>query len=67
MELLIFLATRREQLVARQDIVARLWQSDLFIDTERNINNLVRKIRRARLVRDNSIATSELPRYTKNT
>lgn len=47
MELLIFLATRREQLVARQDIVARLWQSDLFIDTERNINNLVRKIRRA--------------------
>lgn len=47
MELLIFLATRREQLVSRQDIVARLWHSDLFIDTERNINNLVRKIRRA--------------------
>ena len=47
MELLIFLVARREQLVHRRDIVARLWQSDLFIDTERNLNNLVRKIRRA--------------------
>ncbi len=47
MELLIFLVARRDQLVPRQDIVARLWHSDLFIDTERNINNLVRKIRRA--------------------
>ncbi len=47
MELLIFLAARREQLVSRQEIRARLWRSDLFIDVERNINNLVRKIRRA--------------------
>src|SRR5580658_7161972 len=47
MELLIFLVARREQLVSRQDIVAKLWRSDLFIDTERNINNIVRKIRRA--------------------
>ena len=47
MELLIFLVGRRERLVSRQDIVAKLWQSDLFVDTERNINNIVRKIRRA--------------------
>lgn len=47
MELLIFLVGRREQLVSRQEVVARLWESDLFIDTERNINNIVRKIRRA--------------------
>lgn len=47
MELLIFLVGRREQLVSREEIVAKLWQSDLFIDTERNINNLARKIRRA--------------------
>jgi DNA-binding winged helix-turn-helix (wHTH) protein/tetratricopeptide (TPR) repeat protein len=47
MELLIFLVQRRGQLVSRQDITARLWRSDLFIDTERNINNIVRKIRRA--------------------
>src|ERR1700682_422994 len=47
MELLIFLVGRREQLVSRKDIVAKLWRSDLFIDTERNINNIVRKIRTA--------------------
>jgi len=47
MELLILLVGRREQLVSRQDVVTKLWQSDLFIDTERNINNIVRKIRRA--------------------
>jgi DNA-binding winged helix-turn-helix (wHTH) protein/tetratricopeptide (TPR) repeat protein len=47
MELLIFLAGRREQLVSREDIVRRLWRSNLFIDTERNVNNIVRKIRKA--------------------
>src|SRR5258707_12735716 len=47
MELLIFLLQRREQLVSRQDIVAKLWRSDLFVDTEPNINNIVRKIRTA--------------------
>jgi DNA-binding winged helix-turn-helix (wHTH) protein/tetratricopeptide (TPR) repeat protein len=47
MELLIFLVTRREQLVSRREIVGKLWGSDLFIDTEPNINNIVRKIRTA--------------------
>ena len=47
MELLIFLVSRREQLVSRQEIVSKLWGSDLFIDTEPNINNIVRKIRSA--------------------
>ena len=47
MELLILLAARREQLVLRQEIVSRLWGSDLFVDTERSINNIVRKIRTA--------------------
>ena len=47
MELLIFLVARRQQLVSREDIVARIWHSDLFGDSERNINNLVRKIRSA--------------------
>src|SRR6266700_337029 len=45
MELLIFLVGRREQLVSREDIIRKLWRSDLFIDTERNVNNIVRKIR----------------------
>src|ERR1700683_2061768 len=47
MELLIFLVARREQCVSRKDIVTKLWRSDLFIDTEPNINNIVRKIRAA--------------------
>src|SRR2546430_8040342 len=47
MELLIFLVSRREQLVGRDEIVRQLWRSDLFVDTERSINNIVRKIRTA--------------------
>src|SRR5580700_523032 len=47
MELLIFLIGRREQMVSREEIVKKLWRSDLFIDTEPNINNIVRKIRTA--------------------
>ena len=47
MELLIFLVSRREQLVSRSEIVTRLWSSDHFIDTERNLNNIVRKVRTA--------------------
>ncbi len=57
MELLIFLVGRRDQLVSRQDIVAKLWGSNLFVDTEPNINNIVRKIRTA--LGDNS----EKPRF----
>src|SRR5579871_5406168 len=47
MELLIFLLERREQMVAREEIVKRLWRSNLFIDSEKNINNIVRKLRAA--------------------
>jgi DNA-binding winged helix-turn-helix (wHTH) protein len=43
MELLIFLVGRREQLVSPKETVAKLWRSDLFVDTELNINNIVRK------------------------
>jgi DNA-binding winged helix-turn-helix (wHTH) protein/tetratricopeptide (TPR) repeat protein len=47
MELLIFLVGRRDQMVSREEIVKKLWRSSLFIDTERNLNNIVRKIRTA--------------------
>ena len=47
MDLLIFLLERREQMVSREDIVNKLWRSDLFIDTEKNVNNIVRKLRTA--------------------
>jgi DNA-binding winged helix-turn-helix (wHTH) protein/tetratricopeptide (TPR) repeat protein len=47
MDLLIFLLERREQMVCREDIIKKLWRSDLFIDTEKNVNNIVRKLRTA--------------------
>src|SRR5690348_7530634 len=47
MDLLIYLVSRREQLVSRKDIVGKLWRSDSFVDTETSINNIVRKIRTA--------------------
>src|SRR6476661_10186405 len=47
MELLVFLVGRREQMVSREEIVKKLWRSDLFIDTEKNLNNIVRKLRAA--------------------
>lgn len=47
MDLLIFLVGRRDQMVSREEIVKQLWRSDLFIDAERNLNNIVRKIRTA--------------------
>jgi DNA-binding winged helix-turn-helix (wHTH) protein/tetratricopeptide (TPR) repeat protein len=47
MELLILLVGRREQLVSREEIVAKLWRSHLVVDTEPNINNIVRKTRTA--------------------
>ncbi|MGA8273937.1 MAG: winged helix-turn-helix domain-containing protein, partial [Candidatus Sulfotelmatobacter sp.] len=59
MELLILLVSRRDQLVSRKDIIAKLWRSDLFIDTEPAINNVIRKIRTA--LGD----TSARPRFLK--
>ena len=56
MEPLIFMVSRREQLVSRNDLVTKLWRSDRFIDTEPNINNIVRKIRTA--LGDNSTKTA---------
>jgi TolB-like protein len=34
-------------MVSREAIVNRLWRSDLFIDSEKNVNNIVRKLRTA--------------------
>src|SRR5580704_7272139 len=47
MELLILLVGRREQMVSREEIVRKLWRSNLFIDAEKNVNNVVRKLRTA--------------------
>ena len=45
MELLILLASREGQLVTRAEITQRLWDSDVFVDTEHGINTAIRKIR----------------------
>lgn len=45
MELLILLATRKDELVSRDEIAARLWGTDVFVDAEQSINRIVRKLR----------------------
>lgn len=45
MELLILLVSRQGELVSREEIVAKLWGQDVFIETEHSINTAVRKIR----------------------
>lgn len=45
MELLILLAASNGQLVTRTEIAQRLWDSEVFVDTEHGINTAIRKIR----------------------
>jgi Tol biopolymer transport system component/DNA-binding winged helix-turn-helix (wHTH) protein len=47
LELLILLVEQDGKLVARQEIIERLWGKDVFVDTEHGINTAVRKIRSA--------------------
>ncbi len=45
MELLILLASSEGRLVTRAEIARRLWDSEVFVDTEHGINTAIRKIR----------------------
>jgi DNA-binding winged helix-turn-helix (wHTH) protein len=47
MELLILLAEKRGELVAREEIIERIWGKDFFFDAERGVNNAIHKIRAA--------------------
>ena len=48
MELLMLLFVhRRGELVTRDEIVARLWGRDVFIDVDSSVNTVIREIRRA--------------------
>jgi DNA-binding winged helix-turn-helix (wHTH) protein len=47
LELLILLAEKQGQLVAREEIIERVWGKGFSFDAERGINNTVRKIRAA--------------------
>ncbi len=45
MELLILLTSRNGHLVTRTEIAERLWDREVFVDTEHGINTAIRKIR----------------------
>jgi TolB-like protein/DNA-binding winged helix-turn-helix (wHTH) protein len=45
MELLILLASKKGQLVSREEIIDRLWGKDVFVDSEHGVNTAIRKIR----------------------
>ncbi len=45
MELLLLLIEERGQLVTRDQIIARIWGNDVFLDTDNSINAAIRKIR----------------------
>ncbi len=45
MELLLLLVDRRGQLVAREDILQKLWGKDVFLDVDNSINTAISKIR----------------------
>jgi DNA-binding winged helix-turn-helix (wHTH) protein len=47
LELLFLLLEHAGRLVPREQIVARLWGDDVFLDTERSINTAIRKVRKA--------------------
>jgi TolB-like protein/DNA-binding winged helix-turn-helix (wHTH) protein len=47
MELLILLASRKGQLVSREEIIDKLWGKDVFVDSEHGVNTAIRKIRQA--------------------
>ena len=59
MELLILLATHRGDLVTRTEIAQRLWEREVFVDTEHGINTAVRKMRQ--ILRDDP----ERPRFVR--
>jgi TolB-like protein/DNA-binding winged helix-turn-helix (wHTH) protein/Tfp pilus assembly protein PilF len=47
MELLLLLVQSKGNLVTRAEIAQRLWDSEVFVDTEHGINTAIRKIRQA--------------------
>jgi len=47
MQLLMFLAEHKGQLVTREQISEALWSKDVFVDVDQGINTAIRKIRLA--------------------
>ena len=59
MELLILLASRRGELVTREEVIERLWGKGVHLDADQGINTAIRKIRLC--LRD----TAENPTYVQ--
>ncbi|MBA2602616.1 MAG: winged helix-turn-helix domain-containing protein [Acidobacteria bacterium] len=57
MDLLILFVERRGELITRQEIVARLWKQDVFVDVDTSVNTVIWKLRAA--LRD----STESPRF----
>jgi TolB-like protein/DNA-binding winged helix-turn-helix (wHTH) protein len=57
LEILILLLERRGEIVSRDEIVARVWGNDVFLDTDNSIRGGIRKVRQA--LRDDP----ETPRF----
>jgi TolB-like protein/DNA-binding winged helix-turn-helix (wHTH) protein/Tfp pilus assembly protein PilF len=47
LDILFLLIDRRGQLVSRDEIIAKIWGKNVFLDTDNSINSAVRKIRQA--------------------
>jgi TolB-like protein/Flp pilus assembly protein TadD len=47
LDLLFFLVEQQGKLVTRQEIIARIWGKDVFLDVDNGINTAIRKIRLA--------------------
>jgi eukaryotic-like serine/threonine-protein kinase len=47
MDLLVLLVEHRGELVARDQIIEKIWGKDVFLDTDGSINSAIRKIRHA--------------------
>jgi DNA-binding winged helix-turn-helix (wHTH) protein len=47
LQLLMFLAENKGQLVTREQISSALWSKDVFVDVDQGINTAVRKVRQA--------------------
>ncbi len=45
MEILLLLVEKNGQLVTREQIIARVWGTDVFLDTDNSINGAIRKVR----------------------
>src|SRR6516162_522360 len=56
-EILLLLLVRRGEIVGREEIVARVWGNDVFLDTDNSIRGAIRKVRQ--VLRDDP----ETPRF----